>query len=101
MAVALEEIYRAVLNSEDQYSIRPGDRAIPAGWREAGFKGPRGKCLEFIKKTWVDQRPHSLREAYSGTASSKTKTGAKKKTSAKAKKKTTKKKRGKDAGSSS
>jgi MbtH protein len=54
--------YRVVANDEDQYSIWPVDKAIPAGWREAGPTGPKSECLAYIKETWTDMRPLSLRK---------------------------------------
>lgn len=55
--------YQVVRNLEDQFSIWPVGLAIPAGWVPAGPSGPRATCLSFIKETWTDMRPRSLREA--------------------------------------
>ena len=55
--------YQVVCNYEEQYSIWPTERPLPAGWRVAGPSGPRESCLEFISRTWTDMRPRSLREA--------------------------------------
>lgn len=52
---------RVVVNHEEQYSIWPMDRDIPAGWKEVGFTGNKKDCLEHIKKVWTDLRPLSLR----------------------------------------
>lgn len=57
-----ETIYIAVVNHEEQYSIWPFHRQIPAGWRDAGKKGTKSECLEFIKEVWTDMRPLSLRK---------------------------------------
>jgi len=51
-----------VVNDEEQYSIWPADRPLPAGWREAGYAGKKAECLDFIKRVWVDMRPLSLRK---------------------------------------
>ena len=59
-------VYTAVVNHEEQYSIWPADRALPAGWREAGKKGPKAECLEYIKTVWTDMRPLSLRQKMDG-----------------------------------
>jgi MbtH protein len=57
-----EEIqYRVVINHEGQYSIWPLDREPPAGWHDAGERGPRSACLAFIDEVWTDMRPVSLR----------------------------------------
>ncbi len=54
--------YRVVVNHEEQYSIWPMDREIPAGWRDGGKTGPKAECLAYIKEVWTDMRPLSLRK---------------------------------------
>ncbi|MEU0070691.1 MbtH family NRPS accessory protein [Streptomyces sp. NPDC006332] len=56
-----DRIYHVVLNDEEQYSIWPADRDIPAGWRAAGTTGSREECLTRIGEVWTDMRPLSLR----------------------------------------
>lgn len=58
---ANEPIYKVVVNHEEQYSIWPADRAIPAGWRDAGHSGSQSDCLAHIKEVWTDMRPLSVR----------------------------------------
>jgi MbtH protein len=58
--------YTVVLNHEEQYSIWPKDREIPAGWTEAGKTGPKDECLAWIKEVWTDMRPLSLRREMDG-----------------------------------
>lgn len=53
--------YQVVVNGEEQYSIWPAYKAIPAGWREAGKSGLKEECLDYIKTVWTDMRPLSLR----------------------------------------
>ncbi|MFF0459369.1 MbtH family protein [Streptomyces mexicanus] len=60
--------YAVVLNDEEQYSIWPTARELPAGWREAGERGTRQYCLDRIEELWTDMRPRSLREALAGAA---------------------------------
>jgi MbtH protein len=55
-------VYNVVVNHEEQYSIWPADRELPAGWREAGKKGLKPDCLAYIKEVWTDMRPLSLRK---------------------------------------
>jgi MbtH protein len=55
--------YTVVVNHEEQYSIWPGDREIPAGWKDAGKSGTKTECLDYIKEVWTDMRPLSLRKA--------------------------------------
>ncbi len=55
--------YRVVVNDEEQYSIWPAERTLPAGWREAGMRGEKAACLAHIDQVWTDLRPLSLRKA--------------------------------------
>jgi MbtH protein len=57
-----KEIFRVVVNHEEQYSIWPDYKDIPAGWRDAGKIGEKQECLEHIGKVWTDMRPLSLRK---------------------------------------
>jgi MbtH protein len=50
-----------VVNDEEQYSIWPAERDLPAGWRRDGFTGTEAECLAYIDETWTDMRPASLR----------------------------------------
>jgi len=50
-----------VVNDEEQYSIWPAERELPAGWRRDGFTGNQDECLAYIDETWTDMRPASLR----------------------------------------
>ncbi|GHO70182.1 MbtH family protein [Ktedonobacter sp. SOSP1-52] len=54
--------YKVVVNHEEQYSIWFVDREPPLGWREVGKEGPKDECLAYIKETWIDMRPLSLRK---------------------------------------
>jgi MbtH protein len=53
--------YTVVINQEEQYSIWPADRELPAGWCAVGKSGSKADCLEHIDKVWTDMRPLSLR----------------------------------------
>jgi MbtH protein len=55
-------IYHVVVNHEEQYSIWPSYKPVPAGWREAGKTGLKDECLDYIKTVWTDMRPLSLRQ---------------------------------------
>lgn len=57
--------YTVVVNHEEQYSIWPADRELPAGWREVGTTGSRSECLAAITEVWTDLRPKSLRDRMS------------------------------------
>jgi MbtH protein len=56
------EIYKVVVNHEEQYSIWPADRANPLGWKDGGKCGSKAECLAHIKEVWTDMRPLSLRK---------------------------------------
>ena len=58
-----DEVFQVVLNDEEQYSIWPADRPLPAGWRPDGTQGTKQQCLDHIDKVWTDMRPLSLRQA--------------------------------------
>lgn len=53
--------YAVVLNDEEQYSIWPADRPLPAGWRAEGMAGSKAECLAHIETVWTDMRPLSQR----------------------------------------
>lgn len=53
--------FQVVVNDEEQYSIWPAFKAVPAGWRAEGPRGPKEQCLSWIGETWKDMRPASLR----------------------------------------
>ncbi|MCX5387051.1 MbtH family NRPS accessory protein [Streptomyces sp. NBC_00083] len=56
-------VYQVVVNHEEQYSIWPADRELPAGWRAQGPRGEKAVCLAHIDEVWTDMRPLSLRRA--------------------------------------
>jgi MbtH protein len=55
--------YDVVINYQEQYSIWPSDRAIPADWKQVGKSGSKSECLAYIEEVWTDMRPLSLRKA--------------------------------------
>ena len=57
-----QTIYKVLVNHEEQYSIWPADREIPAGWHDAGKQGEKQECLDYIRAVWTDMRPLSLRK---------------------------------------
>lgn len=58
-----DTVFNVVVNHEEQYSIWPTYKDIPAGWRPIGMSGPKQACLDHIEKVWTDMRPLSLRRA--------------------------------------
>ena len=55
--------YQVVINDEEQYSIWPQGRQLPAGWRGIEWQGSKDECLAHISTVWTDMRPLSLRVA--------------------------------------
>lgn len=55
-------VYTAVVNHEEQYSIWPADRELPAGWTAVGTPGQKAEVLAWIEQVWTDMRPKSLRD---------------------------------------
>jgi len=58
--------YIVVVNKEEQYSLWPAFKEIPAGWSATGTRGSRKDCLAWIETNWTDMRPKSLRDAMDG-----------------------------------
>jgi MbtH protein len=56
-------VYDVVMNHEEQYSIWPTYKALPAGWKTVGKQGSKAECLAYVDEVWVDMRPLSLRQA--------------------------------------
>ena len=61
-------LYKVVVNHEEQYSIWPAERENALGWRDAGKRGTKQECLDYIKEVWTDMRPLSLRKAMEAAA---------------------------------
>jgi len=63
-----DTVFKVVINDEEQYSIWPEYKDIPAGWRAVGPVGKKSECLAYIKEVWTDMRPLSLRKALAAGA---------------------------------
>lgn len=61
-------VFHVVINHEEQYSIWPDFRTVPAGWRTVGVTGSKKECLDHIERVWTDMRPLSLRRHMDKTA---------------------------------
>ena len=57
--------YVVLVNEEEQYSLWPAAKAVPAGWRSVGKEGSEKECMAFVDEVWTDMRPLSLRRACS------------------------------------
>ncbi|WP_435603463.1 MbtH family protein [Streptomyces sp. bgisy130] len=60
-------VYDVVINHEEQYSIWPVGRPLPAGWTAVGFRGSKSQALDHIEKVWTDITPLSARQATART----------------------------------
>jgi MbtH protein len=56
-----DEELAVVVNDEEQYSVWPVRKEIPAGWRDTGFRGTEEECLKEIDRVWKDITPASVR----------------------------------------
>jgi MbtH protein len=54
--------YIVLINDEEQYSLWPKGKAIPAGWRHTGKEGSQAECSQYVDQVWTDMRPLSLRK---------------------------------------
>lgn len=57
------DLFKVITNEEEQYSIWPEQKAVPAGWFEKGFTGSKEEVCAYIDEHWTDMRPASLRRA--------------------------------------
>ena len=55
--------YQVLVNSEEQYSLWPEYKEVPAGWKRVGDAASKESCLDYINTVWTDMRPLSLRLA--------------------------------------
>lgn len=62
------DLFLVVMNHEEQYSIWPDSRAVPAGWELVGGPAPKRECLTRIEELWTDMRPLSVRTHIAATA---------------------------------
>jgi MbtH protein len=54
--------WQVVVNDEEQYSVWPFGREVPAGWQATGASGTKEECLQHIGEIWMDITPRSVRE---------------------------------------
>jgi MbtH protein len=55
------DLFIALINDEEQYSIWPAKKEVPAGWKTVGFSGSKQEVSAYIDEHWTDMRPASLR----------------------------------------
>ena len=57
------DLFIALINDEQQYSIWPAKKEVPAGWKAVGPSGSKQEISAYIDEQWTDMRPASLRSA--------------------------------------
>jgi len=57
-----QEMYLVLINHEEQYSLWPSYKLIPAGWKAIGEERTKNECLAYVDEVWTDMRPLSLRK---------------------------------------
>uniref|UniRef100_A0AAU3I1V9 MbtH family protein n=1 Tax=Streptomyces sp. NBC_01393 TaxID=2903851 RepID=A0AAU3I1V9_9ACTN len=55
-----EGTYLVLVNDENQHSLWPQARSVPAGWTVAFGPDTRRNSLDHVEKNWTDLRPASL-----------------------------------------
>ena len=57
-----EAVFEVVLNHEEQYSIWPADREVPAGWKKAGKQGKKAEAGRMFAAVAADKQvPPTIR----------------------------------------
>ena len=51
------------MNDEEQHSLWPSFKEIPAGWRSVFGPAPRQQAIDYVDANWTDLRPKSLRDS--------------------------------------
>lgn len=67
MNTTSNETYVVLINHEEQYSLWPSAKAVPAGWTVVKTEAAKDECLDFVEENWTDMRPLSLRKAMEQT----------------------------------
>ncbi len=55
--------FLVLVNDENQHSLWPAFRDVPAGWRVAQGGSSRAEALAYVEANWTDMRPQSLIDA--------------------------------------
>jgi Uncharacterized protein conserved in bacteria len=53
--------FLVLVNDQDQHSLWPSRRAVPAGWQIVHAEDSRQACLDYVENHWTDLRPLSAR----------------------------------------
>lgn len=61
-----DQAYVVLVNEEEQYSLWPAHKAVPAGWSAVDCSGDKETCMAYVDAHWTDMRPKSLRVQMDG-----------------------------------
>ncbi len=53
--------YMVLKNGEEQHSLWPSFKDIPAGWEQVGPVGTKAECVAYVEENWTDITPLSAR----------------------------------------
>jgi len=53
--------FLVLVNDEEQQSLWPSRREVPAGWRVVHAEDSRQACLDYVESHWTDLSPLSTR----------------------------------------
>jgi MbtH protein len=67
-----DSLFLVLINSQNQHSLWPLSRDVPAGWTVAHGPSARDLCLDYIEASWKDMRPASLATAMGGVGTEST-----------------------------
>ncbi len=68
-AVPAAVVFEVAINHEQQYAIWPSEKPLPQKWSRVGVAGSREECLTYVRQTWRDMRPLSVRERHQADTS--------------------------------
>lgn len=52
-----------LINDEEQHSLWPSAKEIPAGWTQVGPTGSWDECTAYVDENWTDIAPLSHRQS--------------------------------------
>lgn len=55
--------WSVLVNDEEQYSLWPSQKPVPAGWRDVVLNASKQECLDYVAKEWKDITPLSVRKS--------------------------------------
>lgn len=62
----LEKQFVILVNAEEQHSLWPRHKDVPAGWSIAYGPDSKTACLQYVERAWPDITPLSVRRKQVG-----------------------------------